>query len=80
MNKTIGLLTLVVLLGGNAVMAQSGGGSSAGSSGAGGMTQAPIGHRQPTASEAPNEQNLRSETTKEDRLLDKKLRSICRGC
>lgn len=80
MKKTIGLLTLVVLLGGNAAVAQSGSGSSAGSTDAGGMTQAPIGHRQPRASEVPNEKNLGVATSKEDKLLDKKLKSICRGC
>lgn len=83
---TIGLLALVVLLGGNAVMAQSGTGtgtgtgSSAGSTDAGGMTQAPIGHRQPRAGQVPSEQDLRGATSKEDKLLDKKLKSICRGC
>lgn len=82
MKKTIGLLALVVLLGGNAAFAQSGTGtgSSAGSTDVGGMTQAPIGHRQPRAGQVPNEQDLRGATTKEDKLLDKKLRSICRGC
>lgn len=83
---TIGLLALVVLLGGNAAFAQSGTGSgsgtgsSAGSTDVGGMNQAPIGHRQPRAGEVPNEQDLRGATSKEDKLLDKKLRSICRGC
>lgn len=84
MKKTIGLLTLVVLLGGNAAFAQSGAGtstgSSAGSTDAGGMTQAPIGHRQPRAGQVPSEKDLRGATSKEDKLLDKKLRSICRGC
>ena len=79
---TIGLLALVVLLGGNAAFAQSGTGtgSSAGSTDAGGMTQAPIGHRQPHAGQVPDEQDLRGATSKEDKLLDKKLKSICRGC
>lgn len=80
MMKTIGLLTLVVLLGGNAAIARSGNSSPAGSTDVGGMTQAPIGHRQPRVSEVPNEKNLGVTTSKEDRLLDKKLKSICRGC
>jgi len=41
--------------------------------------EAPVGHRQPRSSEVPNEQGL-NEQSKEDRVLDKALKSICRGC
>jgi hypothetical protein len=40
------------------------------------------GHRQPRASDVPNnEKNLSSDPiSKEDAILDKKMKSICRGC
>ena len=45
--------------------------------------QAPVGHRQPRAGDVPNEKNLsdpNNPVNKEDALLDKKIKSICRGC
>jgi len=45
--------------------------------------EAPIGHRQPRRGEVPNEKNLsdpNAATNKEDAALDKKIKSICRGC
>ena len=45
--------------------------------------QAPVGHRQPRAGDVPNEKNLsdpNSAMNKEDAALDKKIKSICRGC
>ena len=51
--------------------------------------EAPVGHRQPRASDVPNEtsdvpneKNLSSDPflTKENAMLDKKMKSICRGC
>jgi len=45
----------------------------------GGARQAPVGHRQPRTQDVPSEQNL-NEPTKEDKALDKALKSICRGC
>jgi hypothetical protein len=45
--------------------------------------QAPIGHRQPRAGDVPNEKNLSNPNdpiNKEDAALDKKIKSICRGC
>jgi hypothetical protein len=41
--------------------------------------QAPVGHRQPGARDVPSEQGL-DQPSKEDRALDKALKSICRGC
>jgi len=61
-------------------------GPTAGASGQrinGAIPQAPIGHRQPTASEVPDEKNLMNANdamSKEDAALDKKIKSICRGC
>jgi hypothetical protein len=45
--------------------------------------QAPIGHRQPRAGDVPSEKNLsdpNNPVNKEDAALDKKIKSICRGC
>jgi hypothetical protein len=78
-------LALLVLIGGPAAMAQTGGG--AGSPGAANpsptIRKAPIGHRQPRASDVPSEKNLSNPNdpmNKEDAVLDRKIKSICRGC
>jgi hypothetical protein len=44
--------------------------------------QAPIGHRQPRPSDFTNEQRANSidQISPEDAALNRKLRSICRGC
>jgi hypothetical protein len=47
------------------------------------IPEAPIGHRQPRADEVPSEKNLgnpNDQANKEDAALDKKIKSICRGC
>jgi hypothetical protein len=45
--------------------------------------EAPIGHRQPRADQVPSEKNLsdpNNPVNKEDAALDRKIKSICRGC
>ena len=47
------------------------------------LPQAPVGHRQPRASDVPNEKPLNDPNdplSKENALLDRKIKSICRGC
>ena len=89
MRTTILSMALVVLIGGANAFAQgsssvsknSGGGT--GASGGGGVIQAPVGHRQPRASDVPNEKNLSDPNdplSKENAALDRKIKSICRGC
>lgn len=75
----------LMLMGGTAAIAQTGGG--AGSKGAASQTQpareAPVGHRQPRAADVPPEKNLSNPNdpmNKEDQALDRKIKSICRGC
>jgi len=87
MKKTIGLLGLLVLFGGAEALAQSGGmnkgSSSTGQTVNGGIPQAPVGHRQPRPSDVPDEKNLSNPNdpvNKEDAALDRKIKSICRGC
>ncbi len=83
MRRTLVSLSLVVLIGG-AALAQTGGtGSSAGATKSGGVLPAPVGHRQPRAGDVPSEQDLsnpNNPVNKEDAALDKKIKSICRGC
>ena len=86
--KTIVIaMGLLMLVADAAALAQSGGGSSggAGSRGASSSSsQAPVGHRQPRPGDLPKaeqaEENSMSGMTKEDRELDRKIKSICRGC
>jgi hypothetical protein len=82
MKKIVVSTALLALLGAPMAMAQTGTGSS-GAAKSGGVPQAPIGHRQPTRSEVPSEKNLGNPNdpiNKEDAILDKKIKSICRGC
>jgi hypothetical protein len=47
------------------------------------IPEAPIGHRQPRADQVPSEKNLSDPsdpTNREDAALDRKIKSICRGC
>lgn len=85
MKKTIISMALLMLISVPAALAQSGnpaaGASKSG--GGGGVAAAPVGHRQPRAGDVPNEKNLsdpKEPVNKEDALLDKKIKSICRGC
>jgi hypothetical protein len=82
MKTTIIAMALLVLLpGAPAALAQ--GGTSTVQKGGGGLPPAPVGHRQPRASDVPSEKNLsdpNNPVNKEDAILDKKIKSICRGC
>ena len=43
----------------------------------------PVGHRQPRADQVPSEKNLsdpNDPVNREDAALDRKIKSICRGC
>jgi hypothetical protein len=47
------------------------------------IPEAPIGHRQPRADQVPPETDLGDPNTpvsREDAALDRKIKSICRGC
>ena len=79
MRKLILSVALLVLVGGPEAFAQ--GSSSFPKNSA--PAQAPVGHRQPRAGDVPNEKNLsdpNNPVNKEDAALDKKIKSICRGC
>jgi hypothetical protein len=84
MRKLITTMALMVLIGGPAAIAQSGGGTStAVKNQPQGSREAPVGHRQPRADQVPPEKNLgdpNDPINREDAALDKKIKSICRGC
>lgn len=89
MKKWIIALAALTLAANAAALAQSGRnrgvGSMTGTDTLGGrpLPEAPVGHRQPRASDVPDEKNLSSSSdpmTKEDAALDRKIKSICRGC
>ena len=87
MRKALLSMALVLLIGAPAGLAQSGGGSSTAvknsGGGGGGVLPAPVGHRQPRAADVPDEKNIANPNdflAKENATLDKKLKSICRGC
>jgi hypothetical protein len=88
MKKTIISMALVALIGTPGAIAQIGSkGTSAGSSINGTVPEAPVGHRQPRASDVPNatgdipkKGKLPDLLAKENVQLDKKIKSICRGC
>jgi hypothetical protein len=80
--QLIAPMALMLLSGGTAAVAQN---QSAGSSGTAGSTipLAPIGHRQPRADQVPSGKtlpNANDAQDKEDAILDRKMKSICRGC
>jgi hypothetical protein len=86
MRTTILSMALVALIGvadgfaqGHSSVQKNSGGASSG----GGVMQAPIGHRQPRPSDLPSEKNLSDPNdplSKENAALDRKIKSICRGC
>ncbi len=86
MRKLIMSMALLALIGAPAAMAQTS--NKTGTSGAANQPpqpfrEAPIGHRQPRADEVPSEKNLSNPDTpanREDAALDRKIKSICRGC
>jgi hypothetical protein len=81
MQKTMLSLALMVLTGSGAFA--QGGSSSVPKNSDKSSVQAPVGHRQPRVGDVPNEKNLSDPNdalSKENAALDKKIKSICRGC
>ena len=80
------IATMAFVAFGSAAMAQSGkisGSLTPSSTTSGTLPEAPVGHRQPRADQVPNEKNLGNPNdpiNKEDAALDRKIKSICRGC
>ena len=86
MRTTILSIALTVLVGGADVLAQGSSSVSKNSGGgSGGVIQAPVGHRQPRPSDLPNDGKNQygdpnDALSKENAALDRKIKSICRGC
>ncbi len=83
--RLIAATALMAMIGGASAVAQTGGGtgSQSGANQGGMAREAPIGHRQPRADQVPSEKNLsdpNNPANKEDQALDRKIKSICRGC
>ena len=78
------MTTAVLALIGSPAMAQTGNNTrSPGAANPAPAREAPIGHRQPRAADVPSEKNLTDPNdplSKENAALDKKIKSICRGC
>ena len=82
MRKTILSIALMVLAGSPGAFAQ-GGTSTVSKNADKPSAQAPVGHRQPRVGDVPNEKNLSDPNdalSKENAALDRKIKSICRGC
>jgi hypothetical protein len=78
MRKLLVTASLLMLTIGPAAIAQNGGSSSSKQ----GPWPAPVGHRQPRMDQVPSEKDSNSTEAmkREDAALDRKLKSICRGC
>ncbi|GLH75320.1 hypothetical protein SSBR45G_02280 [Bradyrhizobium sp. SSBR45G] len=84
MKKLAIAMGLLILVADGATLAQSAGGSSGGARGTS-SPEAPRGHRQPRPSDLPKAEQAAEDSSisgmsKEDRELDRKIKSICRGC
>jgi hypothetical protein len=87
MRKLITTIAFLALLDTSAAIAQTAGSPNEASAGsvriAQGVPEAPVGHRQPRADQVPSEKNLMNPDdalNRENADLDRKIRSICRGC
>lgn len=82
--KTIVIATAIVMsFAATAALAQSNAGSTSGgtsATGTGGPAAAPVGHRQPKRADVPEINTDQARNDAADRELDRKIRSICRGC
>jgi hypothetical protein len=92
MKKLIIALAVLVVVGEASALAQSRNknnmgtnsmGSSSSDSSSRPSVQAPVGHRQPRAGDVPDEKDLggmNDSMSRDDVALDRKIKSICRGC
>jgi hypothetical protein len=77
MQKLMLTTIFLMLTAAPAAIAQTGSSSSSKQ----GPWPAPVGHRQPRADQVPSEKDNANDAMKrEDADLDRKLKSICRGC
>jgi len=85
MNKWIATTALLLMVAAPEAIAQTGrsGTSVISPDASTAMPNAPVGHRQPRRGDVPSERNIDNPNdpiAREDAQLDRKLKSICRGC
>ncbi|MBN9040099.1 MAG: hypothetical protein BGP05_20670 [Rhizobiales bacterium 62-47] len=85
MNKLVTVAALLLLASGSMAIAQTGQSRSSSPSVQPGnmIGNAPVGHRQPRRSDVGSEKDLSNPNdplNREDAALDRKIKSICRGC
>jgi hypothetical protein len=83
MRIIVAALSLLMMLTGAAIAQSGAKGQASGGTSAGTLPPAPVGHRQPRASDVPSEKSFSDPNdplSKENQALDKKIKSICRGC
>lgn len=75
------LLAALLVIAAQSALAQSNTGTNTGgASAATGVPPAPTGHRQPKRADVPTAADDQAKIDEADRALDRKIRSICRGC
>jgi hypothetical protein len=83
MRKILLTATLLVLAAGPAAIAQTGDRTANPPAQKQTPWPAPVGHRQPRMDQVPSEKDLgnpNDAANREDAILDRKIKSICRGC
>jgi hypothetical protein len=83
MRKLITTTALLILIGAPAAIAQTGTGGSSTAAKNPPQREAPIGHRQPRAGDLAADKNPNDPNdilSKENAILDRKIKGICRGC
>ena len=79
----LSMAALMLLIGGGPQAFAQSGSSSVTKNPDRSIPQAPVGHRQPRPSDLPPSQDLNDPNdpvSKENAALDRKIKSICRGC
>ena len=82
MKNFIAMSVFILFIGISSALAQQSGGKSTGTSQptAAPRVEAPVGRRQPRASDLPESATKPYVASPEDKALDRKIKSICRGC
>jgi hypothetical protein len=83
MRKLITTTALLILIGAPQAIAQTGAGGGSSTAAKNPSREAPIGHRQPRAGDLAADKNRNDPNdilTKENAILDRKIKGICRGC
>jgi hypothetical protein len=83
MRKLVTIVALLILSSAATAQTAKPGSSTSSANPSRPIPEAPIGHRQPHADQVPSEKNLsdpNDQANREDAALDRKIKSICRGC